>query len=505
MGGSSLAPEVICATAGVELTVLDSSDPDMVRAALADRLDRTVVVVSSKSGSHRRDRQPAPRLRGGVHRGRHRPGRPHRRRHRPGQPAGPGGPRRRLPRRQRRPRRRRPLLRADRVRARPERAGRRRHRRPCSTRPSRSPTCSPTDDEANPGAAPRRRASAGTVAAARQARRSSTAARASSGSPTGPSSSSPSAPASRARAPARRRRATPTTPRCAGPRPTSPSSGSSATPRTRRPRPRTPDGEPPRSEVHVSGAARRPDAALGGRRRRRRPAARHQPVRPARRRERQEGRPRPARRRRQRQAPAAFTDGAIEVRALGGDCSARPAPSPTALRRPARPARPAPRLPRRDGLPRPARRRPAGRRPGAPLARRTGRPDDVRLGAALPALHRAVPQGRPGDRGLPADHRAPRTQDLRRPRAATFTFGDFIAAQAAGDAQVLADHGRPVLRLHLTDHDTGLAQLAAVLRLPTSSTRKETHEPGSRRRTAPTRCATRATSGCPGSPAPAAW
>ena len=51
MGGSSLAPEVICATAGVELTVLDSSDPSQVSGALADRLDRTVVVVSSKSGS----------------------------------------------------------------------------------------------------------------------------------------------------------------------------------------------------------------------------------------------------------------------------------------------------------------------------------------------------------------------------------------------------------------------------------------------------------------------
>ena len=51
MGGSSLAPEVICATANVELTVLDSSQPDSVRAALADRLGRTVVVVSSKSGS----------------------------------------------------------------------------------------------------------------------------------------------------------------------------------------------------------------------------------------------------------------------------------------------------------------------------------------------------------------------------------------------------------------------------------------------------------------------
>ncbi len=51
MGGSSLAPEVICGTAGVELTVLDSSDPDYVAAALADRLERSVVVVSSKSGS----------------------------------------------------------------------------------------------------------------------------------------------------------------------------------------------------------------------------------------------------------------------------------------------------------------------------------------------------------------------------------------------------------------------------------------------------------------------
>jgi glucose-6-phosphate isomerase len=50
MGGSSLAPEVICATAGVDLTVLDSSDPAMVRAAVGDRLGSTVVVVASKSG-----------------------------------------------------------------------------------------------------------------------------------------------------------------------------------------------------------------------------------------------------------------------------------------------------------------------------------------------------------------------------------------------------------------------------------------------------------------------
>ncbi|WP_312179798.1 glucose-6-phosphate isomerase [Arthrobacter sp.] len=51
MGGSSLAPEVITRTAGVDLTVLDSTDPDSVAAALAEDLASTVIVVSSKSGS----------------------------------------------------------------------------------------------------------------------------------------------------------------------------------------------------------------------------------------------------------------------------------------------------------------------------------------------------------------------------------------------------------------------------------------------------------------------
>lgn len=51
MGGSSLAPEVITRSAGVELTVLDSTDPAQVRAALTDRLESTAIVVSSKSGS----------------------------------------------------------------------------------------------------------------------------------------------------------------------------------------------------------------------------------------------------------------------------------------------------------------------------------------------------------------------------------------------------------------------------------------------------------------------
>ncbi|GAB3122927.1 glucose-6-phosphate isomerase [Glaciibacter psychrotolerans] len=51
MGGSSLAPEVITRTAGVELTVLDATDPGQVLAALTDRLAQTALVVSSKSGS----------------------------------------------------------------------------------------------------------------------------------------------------------------------------------------------------------------------------------------------------------------------------------------------------------------------------------------------------------------------------------------------------------------------------------------------------------------------
>lgn len=51
MGGSSLAPEVIAQTAGVPLTILDSTAPGQVLAALDEGLEDTVLVVSSKSGS----------------------------------------------------------------------------------------------------------------------------------------------------------------------------------------------------------------------------------------------------------------------------------------------------------------------------------------------------------------------------------------------------------------------------------------------------------------------
>ena len=51
MGGSSLAPEVITRTANLELTVLDTTDPGRVLSAVTDRLETSVLVVSSKSGS----------------------------------------------------------------------------------------------------------------------------------------------------------------------------------------------------------------------------------------------------------------------------------------------------------------------------------------------------------------------------------------------------------------------------------------------------------------------
>jgi glucose-6-phosphate isomerase len=61
MGGSSLAPEVICAHAKVPLIALDTTDAGQVRAALdPELLEATVLVASSKSGgtvetdSHRR-------------------------------------------------------------------------------------------------------------------------------------------------------------------------------------------------------------------------------------------------------------------------------------------------------------------------------------------------------------------------------------------------------------------------------------------------------------------
>jgi glucose-6-phosphate isomerase len=54
------------------------------------------------------------------------------------------------------------------------------------------------------------------------------------------------------------------------------------------------------------------------------------------------------------------------------------------------------------------------------------------------------------------------SQDLAVPER-PYTFGELQAAQAAGDRKALADRGRPLLRLHLTDRAAGIEQLLAAL------------------------------------------
>jgi glucose-6-phosphate isomerase len=43
-----------------------------------------------------------------------------------------------------------------------------------------------------------------------------------------------------------------------------------------------------------------------------------------------------------------------------------------------------------------------------------------------------------------------------------FTFGELIASQAAGDAKVLAEQGRPVLTLTLDDAKAGVALIKRI-------------------------------------------
>ena len=53
-------------------------------------------------------------------------------------------------------------------------------------------------------------------------------------------------------------------------------------------------------------------------------------------------------------------------------------------------------------------------------------------------------------------------QDLAVPDQ-EFSFGTLQAAQAAGDRKALADRGRPLLHLHLTDRAAGIRQLLESL------------------------------------------
>ena len=96
-----------------------------------------------------------------------------------------------------------------------------------------------------------------------------------------------------------------------------------------------------------------------------------------------------------------------------------------------------------------------------PLARRTERPTTFGWGPRFLHPTGQFHKGGPAVGVYLQITTAPR-QDLEIP-GREFTFGDFIASQAGGDAAVLADHGRPVLQLHLTDHAAGLAQLREVL------------------------------------------
>lgn len=51
MGGSSLAPEVITKNYAVDLVVLDSTEPEQVLSVVSVDIERTAIIVSSKSGS----------------------------------------------------------------------------------------------------------------------------------------------------------------------------------------------------------------------------------------------------------------------------------------------------------------------------------------------------------------------------------------------------------------------------------------------------------------------
>ena len=162
--------------------------------------------------------------------------------------------------------------------------------------------------------------------------------------------------------------------------------------------------------------------------------------------------------------PAAFTDGAIEVRALGGDWLGEATTVAGAL------DSLLDQLDPQHGyiaimayLDRLADASLAGSRRA--MATRTGRPTTFGWGPRFLHSTGQYHKGGPATGVYLQITTAPH-EDLAIPGRG-FTFGDFIAAQAGGDAQVLADHGRPVLRLHLCHHDTGLAQLTLALGLTT--------------------------------------
>jgi glucose-6-phosphate isomerase len=96
------------------------------------------------------------------------------------------------------------------------------------------------------------------------------------------------------------------------------------------------------------------------------------------------------------------------------------------------------------------------------LARRTERPTTFGWGPRF--LHSTGQYHKGGPpQGVFLQITSDEPRDVKIPDR-PFSFGTLIAAQAAGDAAVLADHDRPVLRLHLTDPTTGVARLLDLLR-----------------------------------------
>ena len=82
------------------------------------------------------------------------------------------------------------------------------------------------------------------------------------------------------------------------------------------------------------------------------------------------------------------------------------------------------------------------------IADRTGRPTTFGWGPRFLHSTGQYHKGGPANGVFLQVTDVPR-EDLAVP-GRDFTLGEFIAAQAGGDAQVLVDHGRPVLVLHLT-------------------------------------------------------
>ena len=99
----------------------------------------------------------------------------------------------------------------------------------------------------------------------------------------------------------------------------------------------------------------------------------------------------------------------------------------------------------------------------ARLAGRTGRPTTFGWGPRFLHSTGQYHKGGPAAGRLPPGHRRAR-RGPRRSRAGTFTFGGSSPPRPPATPRVLADHGRPVLRLHLTDQASGLAALREALR-----------------------------------------